>query len=199
MADLGSLLSDIIQGKEPKKELKTKPDSADEAQVTKDGVVNIEKLEKAKKRKAKQEKKRKQEGLSDDSDSDPEREGKPDSKSLGKKSTQRKREWEMIARTFPNNNDEAELAKEKRLKRTARKGVVQLFNAVREHQNSLRRRQKGGNIQQRTTRVDETKESFNHLLEKRRRPEEETRALESESKWAALNGDSAGEEEDWMD
>lgn len=113
----------------------------------------------------------------------------------------KKRQWEMIARTYPHPENELEQVKEKSLKRTARKGVVQLFNAVREHQKSLNRRQKGGNIQQRTAVIEETKDDFENLLEKKRRVEGKGKksSLEIESKWKALQGDSAGEEEDWMD
>ena len=60
----------------------------------------------------------------------------------------------------------------------------------------MKRKQKGGNIQQRTTRIDETRDDFEHLLKKNKKNDE----ISTESKWSALqNGDGAGEEDDWMD
>ena len=65
------------------------------------------------------------------------------------------------------------------------------------HQSKLIKKQKGGNIQQRTTRVDETRDEFEHLLKKKNHEDDEPT---TESKWSALQGgNEAGEEDDWMD
>ena len=69
----------------------------------------------------------------------------------------------MIARTIPSQTPESKIF-ESQLKRTARKGVVQLFNAVREYQKQSEKRFKRGNIQQRTNKIEETKQSFESLL-----------------------------------
>ena len=188
-SSLSNILADIIEGKEPQD--KSEHFSSDENISEEEGVINIEKEEKQKK-KLKKRKEKEDENLDDGDNQD----SKLNTNKIN--ASARKRQWEMIARTFPNNNLKSEVTKEKFLKRTARKGVVQLFNAVREHQKSLKRRQKGGNIQQRTTRVEETEEKFNHLLDKRRKGEEEEERIETESKWKALQGREAGEEEDWM-
>ena len=103
----------------------------------------------------------------------------------------------MIARTMPDNSDPKERAKEQRLKRIARKGVVQLFNAVREHQQQLDY-QKVGNIQQRTADVDETKQNFESLLKKKKVDDEEDEGEKLKSKWSALQGDEAVDEA-WND
>ena len=95
----------------------------------------------------------------------------------------------MIARTMPDNSDPKERAKEQRLKRIARKGVVQLFNAVREHQQQLDY-QKVGNIQQRTADVDETKQNFESLLKKKKVDDEEDEGEKLKSKWSALQADT---------
>ena len=188
----GDLLTNIISGKNIEKEEKSSSESENEESDHKseasseEGVVNIEKEEKAKKLKKKQE----ENAYSSDEDET----------TISKKNDRlrKHRDWEMIGRVL---HPEMNSAKEKRLRRNARIGVVQLFTAVRAHQTNLKRKQKGGNIQQRTTRIDETRDDFEHLLKKKKSKdnEGEGKSVTTESKWSALKGDEAGEEDDWMD
>lgn len=180
----GDLLTNIISGKTVEEQSDSDSgsegeDDSDEENAT-PGIVDIAGEEKAKRLR------KRQEAEAESSDED--------ESTIGKKNdnARKHREWEMIGRVMhPSMTN----AKEKKLRRNARIGVVQLFTAVRAHQSQLMKKQKGGNIQQRTTRVDETRDEFEHLLKKKNHENEPT----TESKWNALKGDEAGEEDDWMD
>merc|ERR1712127_90817 len=183
----GDLLTNIISGKTVEEQSDSDSGSEDEERESEDehktsGVVDIAGEEKAKRLRKRQE----AEALSSDEDES----------TVGKKNenARKHREWEMIGRVM---HPSLTSAKEKKLRRNARIGVVQLFTAVRAHQSKLIKKQKGGNIQQRTTRVDETRDEFEHLLKKKNHEEDEPT---TESKWSALQGgNEAGEEDDWMD
>jgi len=182
----GDLLTNIISGKTVEDQSDSDSGSEGEAESEDEnatpGIVDIAGEEKAKRLRKRQE----AEALSSDEDET----------TVGKKNenARKHREWEMIGRVM---NPSLTSAKEKKLRRNARIGVVQLFTAVRAHQSKLIKKQKGGNIQQRTTRVDETRDEFEHLLKKKNHEEDEPT---TESKWSALQGgNEAGEEDDWMD
>jgi len=182
----GDLLTNIISGKtvedQSDSDSGSEGEDASEDENATPGIVDIAGEEKAKRLRKRQE----AEALSSDEDET----------TVGKKNenARKHREWEMIGRVM---NPSLTNAKEKKLRRNARIGVVQLFTAVRAHQSKLIKKQKGGNIQQRTTRVDETRDEFEHLLKKKNHEEDEPT---TESKWSALQGgNEAGEEDDWMD
>merc|ERR1712004_842329 len=121
----GDLLTNIISGKavetsksDDESDSDQEVSSEEEEEEEEAGVVNIEKEEKAKKLL----KKKEQEAYSSDEDE----------VTVGRKNERlrKHREWEMIGRVM---HPEMNSAKEKRLRRNARIGVVQLFTAVRAH------------------------------------------------------------------
>merc|ERR1712071_589038 len=126
----GNLLTNIIAG-EPVASTsdESSPDEIDSP--SEEGVVNLEKEQKREKKLTKKREAEKNESDSDD-----------DGITTVSERQRKHREWEMIARTFPDRADTKERVQEQALKRAARRGVVQLFNAVKEHQRQLQRKQR---------------------------------------------------------